>query len=253
MKDLQILLFLLCTTWVFAQQTSGTVTFIETVELKIDLPKDQAYLKDMIPTNQTFTKELIFDSNRSIYKDLQKVQEEENITPDPESGNMQIKMVFTNADNRLYKDLEQGTQKNSVDFRGKRFLIEGPLKSHKWKITGEQKQILDYPCQKATFQDSARTVEAWFTTQIPVPSGPSVYGQLPGLILEVIIDDGERKLSAQSIAFDQPTEEDFQLPKKGKKVTAEEFKEIQEAKLKEMQEEFGGSGNVIIKTRRSNG
>lgn len=59
-----------------------------------------------------------------------------------------------------------------------------------WKIIDDYKSILGYECQKArtTFTaPNGKTSEivAWFTTEIPVSSGPYKYAGLPGLILEI--------------------------------------------------------------------
>ena len=48
----------------------------------------------------------------------------------------------------------------------------------------EQKVIKGYPCMKAVKSDSLYTIEVWFTSKIPVSSGPKGLYGLPGLILE---------------------------------------------------------------------
>jgi len=63
-----------------------------------------------------------------------------------------------------------------------------------WEITDEEKTIGDYTVRKAFLDpDPFETggeqydfgkVIAWFTTEIPIPSGPGRYYGLPGLVLE---------------------------------------------------------------------
>ncbi|MEL6594228.1 MAG: GLPGLI family protein, partial [Bacteroidota bacterium] len=93
---------------------------------------------------------------------------------------------------------------------------------------------------QATYEDSTRKIVAWFCPQIPVSSGPDAFGQLPGLVLEVDINDGERTIVATEVSLGEPAEE-IQQPKKGKEITQEEFEVVVAEKMKEMEAEYGGS------------
>jgi len=57
--------------------------------------------------------------------------------------------------------------------------------SFKWEITKDLKKIGDYTCQKALLTYSGRIWEAWFTTDIALQNGPSVFDGLPGLIVSM--------------------------------------------------------------------
>lgn len=59
----------------------------------------------------------------------------------------------------------------------------------KWSLTrDEQKQLLNYPVKKAVCHYRGRTWIAWYTEEIPINSGPYVFKNLPGLILELYDD-----------------------------------------------------------------
>jgi GLPGLI family protein len=115
-----------------------------------------------------------------------------------------------------------------------------------WKLTGKQKTILNYTCTEAVKTDSLRTVTAWFTSAIPVPAGPENYVGLPGMVLEVNINNGETIIMAVSInaALD---EEELVKPEDGKQVTEEEFNAIVDEKLKEMGVDRNSGPSVIIR------
>ncbi len=158
---------------------------------------------------------------------------------------MNIEVRFQQGQNALFVDLTTSQKVERRDFMGKTFLIEDELAPIQWKLTGEQKMIDAFQCQKATYLRDTILTEAWFTPQIPVPTGPAQLGGLPGLILEVSINDGQRTYQLQSLDFDPPATEALVPPQKGKKVDQATFDEIRDRKLKEMQLGNGGSGGVI--------
>jgi GLPGLI family protein len=128
----------------------------------------------------------------------------------------------------------------------KKFLIKDTQDGIAWKMTGESQMLLDRMCLKATHEDSSKHVVAWFTTEILIPSGPEVYGQLPGMILQLDINNGERVITARSIDFKDLDEEAIKKPTKGKEVTQEEFRAIVKAKMEEMRGSHQGGNRIII-------
>ena len=116
----------------------------------------------------------------------------------------------------------------------------------KWKISTDQKKIGDFICQKAELQDTAKTVIAWFTPQIPISSGPGEYNNLPGLVLEVDIDNGKEIILAESVSFKDIEDKELKEPTKGKEVTREEYKEIVAEKMKEMEESGGMTRQIHV-------
>ena len=135
-----------------------------------------------------------------------------------------------------------------------------------WKLTGETQTLLGHVCQKAVAQrigkrtqmtmdngkmerkevtDTANIV-AWFTTDIPVPAGPEVQGQLPGLILMLDMYYGRvvyKALEIQTKADVATIKE----PTKGKKVTSDEFTKEQGKMMEEMQKNMQGGGRNVIR------
>ncbi|WHF51932.1 GLPGLI family protein [Chryseobacterium gotjawalense] len=54
-----------------------------------------------------------------------------------------------------------------------------------WKLLNETKKIQGYNCQKAITYFGNRKWEAWFTAEIPIQDGPYIFGNLPGLIIQM--------------------------------------------------------------------
>ena len=235
--------------WMWAQLTSGEVIFEEKINMHIDLPEEQEHIKAMMPEFRTVSQSLIFNEQFSIYQEAER-DDKDDETIEAGDGNVQIRMVIQRSENKLFKDLEAGTKLEQRDIFDKMFLIKDELETYEWKLGTEQKEILGYACQEATFEDSSRKVVAWFTPQIPVSSGPGNLGQLPGMILEVDINDGKRKITAVEVNSETPEKNQLKAPSKGKTVTQKEFDRIFEEKRKEMQAEMGGDG-AVIRIRRN--
>lgn len=232
---------------IFAQQTSGVITYEEVTQLQIELPEEVKAMAIEIPTENKTEKELYFTAEHSLFKN--KANDDGPETIEADGGDFKFKMVRSMPDNRVYKHLTDGKTVQLQEFFGKKFIIEGEQKSYEWKMTGEQKPILDMLCLQAVSADTSNKIEAWFTVQIPVPSGPDMLTGLPGMVLEMIVDDGQRKLTATNIEFREMSDEEIQAPSKGKSVSQEEYDKIVEKKMKEMEEEMGGQGGVRVITR----
>jgi GLPGLI family protein len=250
MKKLSFLAALLLPLSLFAQSLQGLVNYTETIKIKMDIPEEHREMMKNMPTSQSFSRTLFFTETESLYKDTPLKEGEGDVTMSHESDGMAFKMVMKRPENTLYTNIDDGTTINAREFFGRNFLISGKQTEYKWKLSGENKNILGYSCQKAVYQDTSRTVEAWFTMQIPVPVGPDTYGQLPGLILEVNVNNGERTAVASKIEMKELEKGMLEKPTKGKAITQEEFKAIEAEKMKEMQMQYGGSGSgarIIIR------
>jgi GLPGLI family protein len=87
----------------------------------------------------------------------------------------------------------------------------------------------------ATVTLDDQEIVAWFSPEIPVSLGPSIFGGLPGLILAVE-RNGETAYVATSVKLSPPAEGSMVKPDKGSKVSQEEFAAIREEKEKERKE-----------------
>jgi GLPGLI family protein len=253
MKQFLLLVTFILLPWLLtAQNTSGEVTYRETVQIKIDMPDADENLKKMIPPSMSATKILVFNESAALYKDAGPKGEGDVEVAHEEDGNA-VKFVMKHPENILFTDLEENTTINRKEFFGRDFLVTGTARDCQWKLTGEKKKIGMYECQKALLQDTSEQVVAWFTPQIPVQAGPSGYGMLPGLILELDIDNGTRTVVVTAVDLKEVVT--IEKPTKGKQVTAEEFKAIEAEKMKEMGAEMGGNGKgvrMIIRTEDRN-
>ena len=231
MKNL-FLFFTFITTFAFAQKKEGTVYFQQKLNLHKNLGKEQESFKAMIPEFKTSDFQLAFTSDVSMYKEVEKEDEE------GESGGGS-RMNFRRGKAQIYYDLKNKKRIEVRDLMEKKYRIEGDMKTTAWKLTDETKMIQKLPCMKATFEDTTgrkRSIEAWFTTAIPYSIGPESFGGLPGMILEISINDGEMTYVVQKIDFATPKSEDLEAPKGGTPTSEADFRKAQTAMMKS----FGG-------------
>jgi GLPGLI family protein len=242
----KIVLFLALAPWtLFAQNTSGIITYQETVKMQINVEGMTEEVRKMIPSEQKFSKMLIFNENAALYKDVEQ-NEESNDVQGTAAGGAEIHFKMARPMSRYYFDMENGKTIDNFEFFGRTFLIEEEMGLKKWKLTGDQKELLGYKCQKAVLQDTLRKVEAWFTPQIPVAVGPGEFADLPGMVLEVSVG-GQRARSvvATKVELKTPEKDALEKPTKGKSVTREEFNKIRDEKMKEMNAQ-GGNGVIRV-------
>lgn len=225
-------------------QTSGTISYTETMKLEINLEGGMAPPPGM-PTEMTNKTTLYYNDKISLYKNDEAAQNEKT-SEQAESGDGNHFMFrMAPPDNQVYCDFEKKTITRKEDFMQRQFLIESELNAEGWKMTGKQKMILNYPCMEAVKQDSVDKKTIWFTSAIPITGGPGKFVGLPGMVLEVNINEGERIITATLISPELDAEK-IVKPKDGKKVTEEEFDEIVDEKMKEMGIEGQEGGPRVI-------
>ncbi len=226
-----------------AHLSSGKITFEEKVKIEIKLEGEAAALAPDLPKERTSQKLLSFNIDGSLFEELKTV--DEDMTASQEGG-VRVKMVI-GSQSKIYTDLKNLKVIEQRDFMNRMFLIEKPVAEMNWKVTGNQKVILGYPCMEASRVDTAgaKTI-VWFAPSIAVKSGPFGFCNLPGMVLEADINNGSRTYTAKSIEPVPANKLKVQRPKEGKQVTEGEFKEIVAARMKEMGVEGGGTQMHVI-------
>jgi GLPGLI family protein len=115
-----------------------------------------------------------------------------------------------------------------IDMLGKTYIVDDTLHTPTWKILNQIKEVAGFICMKAETVDTVKNqkITAWFAQDIPVMAGPERYFGLPGLILELDINEGDVTIVASKVEFKKLTNE-FNLKKiKGKKISDAEYTKI---------------------------
>lgn len=219
MKNLLVCLLLLISSVATAQKTEGVVTYVRKEHwLKITnrmtfLSKEQKdrmaqTWKNWAEDNKGIKMKLAFSPNESLYT---------YNSDEPEEGGYS----WRKSDFYVYRNFEKDKKTDMIEMIGKTYIIDDSLHAPVWKIGDQIKEVAGYICMKAETIDSVKQqkITAWFAQDIPVAAGPERVNGLPGLILELDINDGDAVIEAVSVAFRPLTPEDLKLPKlKGKKI-----------------------------------
>ena len=121
----------------------------------------------------------------------------------------------------IYRNYEKEKKIEIIEMMGKTYVLEDSLRAPSWKILNQIKDVAGYICMKAVSEDTVKhqKITAWFTGDIPVPAGPERFYGLPGLIMELEINDGDVLITASKVELKKVETKDLTLPKlKGKKI-----------------------------------
>ncbi len=161
---------------------------------------------------------MYFTENESVYLDS------DEKTDDEAGGYSWKKDKY-----EIRKNFKLNIETDIIEMIGKIYLINDSLPTQKWQIKNDIKEIAGHICMNAFRKDSLKQqdITAWFALDIPIPAGPERNFGLPGLILEIDVNDGAMHIEATNISFKKLNNE-LAYPKKikGKKVTEAEYQAI---------------------------
>lgn len=237
---LGVLVSLTAAQFVFGQTTEGVITYEVKVNMHRRLPPEREEMKNMIPEFNIHKEQLFFTSNESLYKAVEEEDDDEFSSND---GGMHMKFQRPKTEHYV----EQSTSRRVVlqEFMGKNYLIEDTLKITPWKFGTETKTIAGYECRQATYfnEERKQNITAWYTDKLRPFLGPEIFGTLPGAVLQVDINDGERVITAQKIEGRPLKKGELKVPSGGTKTTEKEFRKMMDEQMKRM----GAQGGIIIR------
>ena len=235
-----IIVMLLAIRVAFGQTQEGVITYEINVNQHRTLSADRQDMKAMVPEFRIFKQQLFFNPEESLYKPLMEDDDEE------ETNNQggPVRMVFRQR-SEVYCHPGSGRLLSLLDFMGKDYLIEDTVKMAPWKFGSETKTIIGYECKQAFYTDEERkqTITAWYTDKLRPFLGPDRTNTLPGAILAVDINSGERVTLAKKIELRPLKKNELKIPSKGEKTTQAEFRKMVEEQMKNR----GGGNRLIIR------
>ncbi|WEK36795.1 MAG: GLPGLI family protein [Candidatus Pseudobacter hemicellulosilyticus] len=266
-RTISALIFLLLAVAGKSQLKTGKVIYQQTIRGGKTTVNMNGETRSFDRPDMVMKMELLFSNDQSLKIPIQEERPEAETFNSgggpggPGGGPMGMRMagMAFGGNATVYHNFTEGRKVEEREAMGKTYLITDSIRGAGWKLTGQTKTILNYPCQEARLQTIVMTrrmtfsngemkpeekpdtlqVVAWFAPSIPVPAGPDYQGQLPGLILELDIQEGKSICTALSVEPNAPVS-NLKEPKKGKKITAEAFKKEQEEGMQKMMQRGGG-------------
>lgn len=133
------------------------------------------------------------------------------------------KIVFKKS---IIKDLSNDSITVQGNVHSIKYEYKEKIPDLNWVLKKENKSILNYEAKKATVSYGGRKWTAWYTEEIPINLGPYVFGNLPGLILELYDDD--EKFYFTALGIDNKQEEIYErIENKIVKTSKKDFFKVQ--------------------------
>jgi GLPGLI family protein len=207
---------------VSAQVKEGTIIYQRKVDVYRRMQDEN--MKSMVPQFDTSRMQLLFSDNASIFK---KIPKEKDIRDEAGDDGTRVFINMGGPDNETYKDFASEKIIELRELGPKKYIIEDSLRKQSWKLEDDTKKVAGYNCKKAITKNmEKKDVIAWYSEDIQCPSGPEQYGGLPGVILELNVNDGEIIFSAVDINTKDFDKKLVKAPTSGKKVTRKEFQKM---------------------------
>jgi GLPGLI family protein len=226
---------------VLAQDTVGTVRFIGagTIEyerkenLRNEFTGEGDFADEIrknMPENKITWFNLYFSGNRSLFEPGRENPDNVRMWDAPGSNNV------------VYADRDTRKQVSQKQIFGSTILLADSLRTVRWRLTADTRVIAGFECHRATtvIMDSVFVV-VFYTDEILSPSGPESFGDLPGMILGMVIPKLHTSWYATKVVMGEPGKA-MLPPKKGKKM---DYAEMQ-GTLGETLQDWGDGGKPIL-------
>lgn len=181
------LIFIILIPFVSFGQSNLKVNYKPVISINLDTLKGPANFKKTF--EKAVKKSALLDFSLSIDKENNMSLYESNDLMDSSISKLELNIInlFIDANGKYFISENKLIHDYYLMDKNLKVEIENEIL---WTLVNEKKSIGNYECLKAIGavqygKSKGETVEAWYTTAIPLPYGPKIYYGLPGLILEV--------------------------------------------------------------------
>lgn len=219
----------------YCQESLHEITYKVILANRVDLEKQNDNVKEhYLKTQNELDKiryKLTFNNSRSLFS-LVKILSKDN------SGFYEKSAISIVGEDIYFREFSKSgeilTERNFLD---KKFLIVDEINTN-WVLDRKSKTIGSYTCYLARLEiepifknEKTKTIEAWYTPDLPYPIGPTEYGGLPGIIVELRTD--YFILVIDEIKLNKKDATTIEQPTSGTKISSVEFNKLVQNKLDE--------------------
>lgn len=176
----------------------------------------------------TFYYDLLFKDGRTMFKAGRDAETKQNKY-----------WGVLDSDNTVLTRLDSNASVTQRSIYNDLYVVTDSLRNVSWKITPEIRRIANFDCRKAVgrIMDSI-VVIAFYTDEIVTNGGPESFNGLPGMIMGLAIPRLHTTWYATKLTLVEVTDKDLAAPKKGKKMTGDNYR----SELKNILKEWGEEG-----------
>jgi GLPGLI family protein len=244
----KIYYFIIISLFVSLQYAQETPTSLYCVTYKKEFTRDDADNKVAVKDVKVQKKineikgafnnleyKLFYNNTESVFEYVNQLKKDNDKFADRVIG-------IGGGDGIYYSNSKSFEKINNKMFLGETFNIDIPYNQYDWKITNESKVLLEKKCFKAIgiytekskiYGEKKTEITAWFTPINDVYFGPSGYDGLPGLVLEA----QNNKIRFVATSIEENSTFVISRPKKGIKITLEEYTNNIHQMIKKAREE----------------
>lgn len=229
MKKILFTMLVLSSSLAFAKLPStGIATYKQTINIHASIPESQAAMKAFIPEFQYMEVQVSFKDHKLRFKSTALID-------DSKAKNVHIQIGGSTEEIVLDTASKQGIQYGTLMDIDYYVLQQIDIAEDLVKVDEEQ-TINGYLCKKA-INKSSDTVIWYHENDQQIVPGMEVPTNL-GLVVKV--EGSQMSYELLSIISEKIEDNYFEIPKHHKEITNEQFEDLQEESMEEMQESMGG-------------
>jgi GLPGLI family protein len=214
-----------------SQIEEGVITYEYRLDVHRNIPPEREDLKAMVPQYRTENYEMFFNKDERFYRSVVDVNELATA-----GGGGGRRMMFRAPKIEIYTNNQTQEWVGQQEFMGKNYLILDTITLAPWRLGSELMDIAGYRCQMAWYTDTVTNEEitAWFTLSIQPFMGPDRFVSLPGAILAVDINNGEKVWVARKIEVRPLKSGEIKKPVRGEKISRIDFRKMTDEQMERM-------------------